>query len=234
MDHHRENLVLISSTPDNTPSSIVDTTTGHVVLKYIVFNKIIVARRLPDTLCLRRPLTMKTTLFIGVSLCLIVGWPHGATSDSASDRFAPPAAGASQSSKESSDSAGVVTADSLGPMGVFADIEDGWKKEKVQQILRHYGKGKVAISIEGSGPTGGTFSKNQSHYLFQDLFKYTIPTKFGFVQYRNASDDETRVYAVAERTYKRNDDGRLFADKIYVSLQLEDDAWVISEIKSVR
>ena len=121
-----------------------------------------------------------------------------------------------------------------GPIAVFADLEAGWKKEQVQQILRHYGKGKVAISIEGSSPTGGQFSRNQSYYLFQDLFKYTITQKFEFVQYRYVSDGRDDVYAVAERHYKRNDDGRLYKDKIYVSLHREDDRWVISEIKSIR
>ena len=47
-----------------------------------------------------------------------------------------------------------------GPILVFADIETGWNNEQVEQILRHYGKGKVAIAIEGSGPTGGKFSRN--------------------------------------------------------------------------
>jgi hypothetical protein len=121
-----------------------------------------------------------------------------------------------------------------GPIAVFADVEAGWKGEQVQQILRHYGKGKVAISIEGSSPTGGQFSRNQSYYLFQDLFKYTITERFQFVQYRHVSDGRDKVYAVAERHYKRNDDGRLFKDKIYVSLHLEEDRWVISEIKSTR
>ena len=121
-----------------------------------------------------------------------------------------------------------------GPIAVFADVEAGWKGEQVQQILRHYGKGKVAISIEGSSPTGGQFSRNQSYYLFQDLFKYTITERFQFVQYRHVSDGRDKVYAVAERHYKRNDDGRLYKDKIYVSLHLEDDRWVISEIKSIR
>ena len=121
-----------------------------------------------------------------------------------------------------------------GPIAVFADVEAGWKGEQVQQILRHYGKGKVAISIEGSSPTGGQFSRNQSYYLFQDLFKYTITERFQFVQYRHVSDGRDKVYAVAERHYKRNDDGRLFKDKIYVSLHLEEDRWVISEIKSIR
>ena len=124
--------------------------------------------------------------------------------------------------------------DKVGPLAVFADIEDGWRREEVQKILRHYGKGKVAIAIEGTGPVGGAFSKNQSHYLLKDLFKYTITQKFEFVQYRNVSNGRNRVYAVAERSYKRNDDGRTFKDKIYVSLHLEGSRWVIGEIKSIR
>lgn len=125
-------------------------------------------------------------------------------------------------------------AEQPGPIGVFADIEDGWRSGSVQEILRHFGRGKVAISIEGIGPTSGSFSKSQSHYLFKDLFKYTITERFEFVQYRNVSDGRAKVYAVAERSFKRNDDGRLIKDKIYVSLHVEDDRWVITEIKSVR
>jgi hypothetical protein len=121
-----------------------------------------------------------------------------------------------------------------GPIAVFADVEAGWKNEQAQQILRHFGKSKVSIAIEGSSPTGGQFSRSQSYYLFQDLFKYTITQKFQFVQYRHVTDGRDNVYAVAERQYKRNDDGRVFKDKIYVSLQLEGDRWVINEIKSIR
>lgn len=124
--------------------------------------------------------------------------------------------------------------DDTGPIAVFSDVEAGWKNEQVQQILRHYGRGKVTISIEGSSPTGGQFSRNQSYYLFQDLFKYTITQKFQFVQYRHVSDGRDDVYAVAERHYKRNDDGKLYKDKIYVSLHREDNRWVITEIKSIR
>ncbi len=124
--------------------------------------------------------------------------------------------------------------DTVSPIGVFADIEEGWKKENVEKILDHFGKGKVGISIDGIGPPGGTFSKNQSHYLLKDLFQYTITERFVFVQYRNVTNGHVKVYAVAERSYKRNDDGRLFKDKIFVSLELEDDRWVIGEIKSIR
>ena len=123
--------------------------------------------------------------------------------------------------------------DASGPLIVFADIEEGWKKGDVDKILQHFGKGKVSISIDG-GPLGGSFSKDQSFYLLKDYFKYTITKKYEFVQYRNVTNGSRQVFAIAERYYKRSDDGRLFKDKIYVSLQLEDDRWVISEIKSSR
>jgi hypothetical protein len=124
--------------------------------------------------------------------------------------------------------------DHEAPLAIFADIEAGWRNAKVDNVLRHFGKAKVAISIGGAGPSGGYFSKNQSYYLFKDLFKYTITKKFEFTQFRNMQKGEQKVYAVATRLYKRRDDGRLFKDKIYVSLRQEDDRWVISEIKSVR
>ncbi len=121
-----------------------------------------------------------------------------------------------------------------GPLSIFVDIEAGWRKEDPNRILRHFGKGKVAISIDGVGPSGGQFSKSQSYYLLNDLFKYTITKKFEFVQYRNVKDGKRKVFAVAERYYKRTDDGRLFKDKIYVSLHREGERWVIDKITSIR
>ncbi len=120
------------------------------------------------------------------------------------------------------------------PLDVFSEIEAGWKQENVNAILGHFGKGKVSISIGGIGLAGGRFSKSQSFYLLKDLFKYTLTKKFEFVQFRNMDSGKRRVYAVAERYYKRTDDGRLFKDKIYVSLNLEDGRWVINEIKSIQ
>ncbi|MDH3214823.1 MAG: DUF4783 domain-containing protein [Candidatus Krumholzibacteria bacterium] len=186
---------------------------------------------------------MRTACLTLFCLLLASGWVGVAASDAvvlARSKMAKSTPKAKPTrkakSREPADSTTPVNreADNLGPIGVFADIEEGWKKENVRLILRHYGKGKVAIAIDGIGPRGGAFSKNQSHYLLKDLFKYTITKKFEFIQYRNVSDGRAKVYAVAERSYKRNDDGRLFEDKIYVSLQLEDSNWVISEIKSIR
>lgn len=125
-----------------------------------------------------------------------------------------------------------------GPMDVFADIERGWNAGNVDMILRHFGAQKVAISVEGTGPSGGTFSRNQSYYLLKDLFRYTITRKFEFTDYRKPGDEGGRSFAIAERHYQKTDDGRLFKDKVYVSLHVEKDddqpRWVVDEIKSIR
>jgi len=124
------------------------------------------------------------------------------------------------------------------PLEVFADIEKAWVEKDVDRILSHFGGQKVWISVEGTGPSGGEFSRNQSYYLLKDLFKYTITRKFEFVQFRKPEDESKSTFAVAERHFQHTDDGRLFKDKIYVSLHLEgepdEERWVVDEIKSIR
>jgi hypothetical protein len=128
--------------------------------------------------------------------------------------------------------------DAGGPMNVFADIERGWNARNVDLILRHFGSQKVAISVDGTGPSGGNFSRNQSYYLLKDLFRYTITRKFEFTQFRKPGDEGGQSFAIAERQYQKTDDGRLFKDKVYVSLHLEENddgqRWVVDEIKSIR
>jgi hypothetical protein len=197
-----------------------------------------VARRLRHSLCLAYgPCAMNTSKSTAFTLLVLCGFvlsgahqvvakpPVVRTKPAAEQKPGkPPASEKSKSSKKE---------DNLGPIGVFADIEAGWSEEKVSLITKHFGDKKVNISLDG-GRVGGAFSRSQSHYLLKDLFEYTITERFEFVQYRNVTDGKAKVYAVAERSYKRNDDGRLFSDKIYVSLHQEKDRWVISEIKSVR
>jgi len=124
------------------------------------------------------------------------------------------------------------------PLDVFADIEKAWKDGDVAGILSHFGRQKVWISVEGTGPSGGQFSRNQSYYLLKDLFKYTITRRFEFVQFRKPEEEGRTTFAVAERHFQRTDDGRLYKDKIYVSLHLEsgskEERWVVDEIKSMR
>jgi len=171
---------------------------------------------------------------------LVVSWLTGTAEVQArpsGDRFSP-ADSAESPGPERPESGDRVPGTRGGPMDVFADIEKGWNTRNVDVILSHFGSQKVAISIEGTGPSGGSFSRNQSFYLLKDLFRYTITRKFEFTQFRKPTDEGGQSFAIAERHYQKTDDGRLFKDKVYVSLHLETDddqpRWVVDEIKSIR
>jgi len=175
-----------------------------------------------------------------------VAVPAGPPSRPQPSIFPPPAHGAaaepgSQQSVVSRDAdqpQGKKGNEVAGPMDVFDDIENGWRVGSVDRILRHFGSRKVAMSIDGSGAPGGSFSRNQSHYVLKDLFRLTVTRKFEFVQFRQLSEDGSESFAIAERHYQRKDDGRLIKDKVYVSLHPERDGdrerWVVDEIKSIR
>ena len=189
---------------------------------------------------------MRTSLRITAPV-LIIAFSAGlvplSLPDSAAARPKPPAPAdppgvVSQKADREEKKASREPAKTGGPMDVFADIERAWKAGNVDLILRHFGSQKVAISVEGTGPSGGTFSRNQSFYLLKDLFRYTITKKFEFTQYRKPGTEGGQSFAIAERQYQKTDDGRLFKDKVYVSLHLEKDEsherWVVDEIKSIR
>jgi hypothetical protein len=161
--------------------------------------------------------------------------------------FAPPARGAAAEpgsqqsvvSRDADEPRGKKNGDEVtGPMAVFDDIENAWRAGSVDPILRHFGSRKVALSIDGTAAPGGSFSRNQSYYVFKDLFRLTVTRKFEFVQFRQLSEAGSESFAIAERHYQRRDDGRLVKDKVYVSLHPERDGdrerWVVDEIKSIR
>jgi hypothetical protein len=196
---------------------------------------------------------MVARLRILTATALVTAWSVSAAPALVDERpdGARPRAARSSNGAEPTSQAGVVSqqadtpregegtqAPSPGPMEVFDDIERGWNARNVDLILKHFGSQKVAISIDGTGPSGGSFSKSQSYYLLKDHFRFTVTKRFEFVQFRKASDEGTESFAIAQRYYQRRDDGRLIKDKVYVSLHLDRDRggerWVVDEIKSIR
>ena len=120
---------------------------------------------------------------------------------------------------------------------VLDDVARGWMSRNADLILRHFGTGKVVIDVEGGGG-GGTYSRDQGHYVFKTLFRSTVTRKFDFVQIRQSNDEGTASFAIAERRYQPRDDGRVFRDKVYIALHVESgengERWVLDEIKSIR
>jgi hypothetical protein len=55
---------------------------------------------------------------------------------------------------------------------------------------------------------------------------------FTFVRYYSLEKEGSRVYGMAQRSYKNNRSNKLFRDKVYFTLVKEESRWAVVEIKS--
>jgi len=122
----------------------------------------------------------------------------------------------------------------MDPMIVFRGIERAWRAGDAQKLAGYAGESKVLLNVRGLGEKGGYYSRSQVFYLFKDMFKSTRHKKFDFVSFHEVGEKSTKIYGIARRNYETTSNGRLFQDKIYVTLKLEGKRWVVSEMKSAR
>jgi ketosteroid isomerase-like protein len=139
--------------------------------------------------------------------------------------FGPAAA---QKIKESIDR----TPQAATPLAVLKSIEKAWNGEDAQAISSFAGDSRVLLEVRGIGHKGGYFSRSQIYYMFKDMFKATTQIKFEFVKFHTPDNPDRRVYGIAHRSYKINRSGRLYQDKVYVTLRKEESSWVVAEIKT--
>jgi hypothetical protein len=119
-------------------------------------------------------------------------------------------------------------------MAVFNGIEEAWRKGDAQGLANYMRDSKVSVNVGGLGEKGGYYSKSQVFYLLKEMFAKTRHKRFQFVKYHDVSQNNRKVYGIAYRSYEDTSSGRLFQDKIYVTLKLEGERWVVSEMKSTR
>jgi hypothetical protein len=115
---------------------------------------------------------------------------------------------------------------------VFRGIEQAWRGGDAGALAEFVGEQRVRLSVRGLGEEGGFFSKPQVFYLFKRMFKTTKLKRFEFVKFHNSGSKTRKVYGTAYRSFESTSSGRLFQDKVYVTLKLEGERWVVSEIKS--
>ncbi len=120
------------------------------------------------------------------------------------------------------------------PLATFKGIEGAWAEQDARALARFAGEGKVFVNVMGIGQRGGYFSRSQVHYLFKRMFKTYPHTKFKFVKYHNLDKPDGRVYGIAQRNYRNNRNGKVYRDKVYVTLRSEGEVWVVDEIKTTR
>ena len=120
------------------------------------------------------------------------------------------------------------------PLKVFKGIEKAWQKENADGIASYAGNGRVYLDVRGIGQKGGHYSRSQVKYLFKDMFKADDQMKFEFVKFHNLEEPDRKVYGIAYRSCKNNRSGKVFQDKVYVTLGREGPAWVVAEIRTTR
>jgi hypothetical protein len=116
------------------------------------------------------------------------------------------------------------------PMVVFRGIESAWRSGDAQRLASFAGNSKVLLNVRGLGEKGGYYSRSQVFYLFKGMFKSTKHKKFSFVKFHDVGERSNKIYGIAHRNYEVVSSGRLFQDKIYVTLKFEGKRWVVSEM----
>ncbi|MDD3641967.1 MAG: hypothetical protein PHQ19_00665 [Candidatus Krumholzibacteria bacterium] len=120
------------------------------------------------------------------------------------------------------------------PLKVFKGIERAWGNSDAAGIASFIGEGRVSIDVRGIGQRGGEFSRSQVLFLFRKMFESDKQTKFEFVKYHNLEKPDRKVFGIAYRSYKNNRSGKVYQDKVYVTLGREGPGWVVAEIKTTR
>ena len=120
------------------------------------------------------------------------------------------------------------------PLKVFKGIERAWQRENADGIAGYAGSGRVYLDVRGIGKKGGYYSRSQVKYLFKDMFKADDQVKFEFVKFHNLEEPDRKVHGIAYRSCKNHRSGKVFQDKVYVTLGREGSGWVVAEIKTTR
>jgi hypothetical protein len=118
------------------------------------------------------------------------------------------------------------------PLLVFKSIERAWQAGNAQALANLATEARVFVEIRGIEQRGGYFTRPQVFYLFKDMFASTSQANFTFVRYQNLGKQDAKIYGMALRSYKSNQSGGLYKDKVFVTLIREGSRWAVAEIKS--
>jgi hypothetical protein len=117
-------------------------------------------------------------------------------------------------------------------LSAFRTVEKAWQSGNAQALADLLGGSRAYVEIRGIEGSGGYFTKPQFFYIFKDMFASMKQLNFAFVKYYSRERDGTRVYGIAQRTYKSNRSNKLFKDRVYVTLVKEESRWAVVEITS--
>jgi hypothetical protein len=117
-------------------------------------------------------------------------------------------------------------------LAVLGAVEQGWRISSAGPFGTHLGKAKVRIDLGEGGPRGGLFTGSQAYYLLSDYLGDFQTVELRVDKTSTDTRSGSRPYILFERAY-RTRDGAERKQVVFVSLSVEDDVYVISEVRAI-
>ena len=118
------------------------------------------------------------------------------------------------------------------PLRAFKTVEKAWRSGNAQALADLLSGSRVYVEIRGIEDMSGYFTRPQILYIFKDMFASMKQLNFSFVRYYSREKEGSRVYGIAQRSYKNNRGNKLYRDTVYFTLVKEESRWAVVEIKS--
>jgi len=124
-----------------------------------------------------------------------------------------------------------VPAGALSPFRVFAAIERAWNEGQPDSIVQFLPEDKILLRLEKSAPEKAFYSNKQAAYMLRDGFRFTMTESFEFLEFKYSKGKDEPPSARAEWSFRREPAGKVTVQKVRITLRVEAERWVVSEIK---
>lgn len=121
-----------------------------------------------------------------------------------------------------------------GAFAVFRLLEQAWARGDASGLVEHVGSTKVRLAMPALEGGSGLFSRSQLELLFAQHFANNETLSFQFKEMRPPAGRPPVAVALAQRRLRALGAGTVRQDRVLVTLALEGDRWILSEITVVR
>ncbi len=120
----------------------------------------------------------------------------------------------------------------IEPHDIFKAVARGFHSSRPEAFVGYFGKGRVRLDFGEGGPRGGLFTRSQAYYLLSQYLRRAQTTSMNFVKTAGTKIKRGHPSALLERVCRYRN-GAVTKQFVFVSLSLEDNRWVISEMRIV-
>jgi len=123
-------------------------------------------------------------------------------------------------------------AEEVEPKAIFQAVAKGLRSGRPEAFTGYFGRGRVRLEFGEGGPRGGLFTKSQAYYLLSQYLKRAQTLSMRIVRMSGVRIKRGHPSALIERVCRYRS-GAVTKQLVFVSLSLEDNRWIISEMRII-